>query len=463
MGTRANSPRARDIAYHLHPYTNPAAHERLGPHVITGGDGIYVVDDAGKRYIEGLAGLWCASLGFSEPRLVEAACTQLRTLPYYHGFAHNVTPPVIDLAERLIAMAPGPMSKVFFTNSGSEANDTLVKLVWYYNNAVGRPEKKKIISRRLAYHGVTVAAASLTGLEYVQNAFDLPIANIVMTDCPHYWLCARDGETEEAFATRMAESLEALILAEGPETVAAFIAEPVQGAGGVIVPPATYFEKVQEVLRRHDVLLIADEVICGFGRTGNTFGSETYGLEPDMVTVAKALSAAYAPIGAAMISEKIYAAIREQGDRIGVLGTGYTYSGHPVSAAVALETLKIYEERDITGHVRRVAPRFQERLRGLGDHPLVGEARGVGLIGAVQLVKDKAARTLFDPALKVGAAAMGHAAEHGLLVRALINDSVAVCPPLIITEAEIDDLFDRLARALDDTLDDVAKQGEAAA
>ncbi len=463
MSTRANSPQARDIAYHLHPYTNLAAHEQLGPHVITEGDGIYVIDDSGKRFIEGLAGLWCTSLGFSEPRLVEAAAAQMGKLPYYHGFAHKATLPAIDLAERLIEMAPAPMSKVFFTNSGSEANDTQIKLVRYYNNALGRPDKKKIISRRYSYHGVTLATASLTGLPYVQDSFDLPIDGIVFTDCPHYWRFGGDGESEEAFATRMAEALETLILDEGPDTVAAFIAEPVQGAGGVIVPPATYFEKVQEVLRRHDILFIADEVICGFGRTGNPFGTQTYGLKPDMITIAKALSSSYLPIGAAMISEKVYQAVRAESERRGVFGTGYTYSGHPVCAAVALETLKIYEERDMTNHVRRVAPRFQERLRGLGAHPLVGEARGVGLIGAVQLVRDKASKELFDPQLKAGPAVMARAAEHGLLVRALIDDTVAVCPPLIITENQIDDLFDRLAKALDDTLDLLTKRGDAAA
>ncbi len=452
MSARANSPRGRDIAYHLHPYTNLVQHEKQGPHIITEGDGIYVIDDQGKRYIEGLAGLWCASLGFSERRLAEAAMRQLTTLPYYQSFAHRATLPVIELAERLIEMAPAPMSKVFFTNSGSEANDTQIKIAWYYHNAIGKPEKKKIISRRQGYHGVTVAAGSLTGMAYVQDSFDLPIDRIIHADCPHYWLNAEPGESEEDFATRMADNLEKLILAEGPDTVAAFIAEPVQGAGGVILPPATYFAKVQEVLRRYDVLFIADEVICGFGRTGNMFGCETYDLKPDMITVAKALSSAYLPIAGAMVSEKVYEAIRDESGRLGVFGTGYTYSGHPVCAAVAVETLKIYEERDILGHVREVAPRMQARLAELAAHPLVGEARGIGLIGAVQLVEDKDNRKLFDPARKIGALCMNKAVEHGLMVRALPGDSVAVCPPLIITEDEIDLLFERLAKALDDTL-----------
>ncbi len=451
MSVRANSPSGRDVAYHLHPYTNLVQHEKQGPHIITKGDGVYVIDDQGNRFIEGLAGLWCTSLGFSEPRLAEAAMRQLTTLPYYQSFAHRATLPVIELAERLIEMAPAPMSKVFFTNSGSEANDTQIKIAWYYHNAIGKPKKKKIISRRQGYHGVTVAAGSLTGMAYVQDSFDLPIDRIIHTDCPHYWLNAEPGESEEDFATRMADNLEKLILAEDPDTVAAFIAEPVQGAGGVILPPATYFAKVQEVLRRYDVLFIADEVICGFGRTGNMFGCETYDLKPDMITVAKALSSAYLPIAGAMVSEKVYEALRDESGRLGVFGTGYTYSGHPVCAAVAVETLKIYEERDILGHVREVAPRMQARLAELAAHPLVGEARGVGLIGAVQLVEDKEQRKLFDPARKVGALCMNKAVENGLMVRALPGDSVAVCPPLIINEDEIDLLFDRLAKALDDT------------
>ena len=462
MNTMANSPSAKDIAYHLHPYTNFVAHEAQGPHIMEKGDGIYVIDDTGKRYIEGLAGLWCASLGFSNERLAAAGAAQLRQLPYYHNFAHKTSPAVIELAERLIEMAPGPMSKVFFTNSGSEANDSQIKMVWYYHNAIGKPEKKKIISRIGGYHGVTVAAASLTGMPYVQDAFDLPIANIIHTENPHYWRFGEAGESEEDFATRMAASLEQLIIDEGPETVAAFIAEPVQGAGGVIVPPKTYFAKVQEVLRRHDVLFIADEVICGFGRTGNMFGSETFDLKPDMVTVAKALSSSYLPIAGAMISENIYQAICDESGRRGVFGTGYTYSGHPVCAAVALETLKIYEETDIVGHVRSISPHFLSRLHALGDHPLVGETRGVGLIGGVQLVKNKATKEMYDPSLKVAPTVMNLAVEHGLLIRALPNDAIAACPPLIITIPQIDDLFDSMGRALDDMLDALTKQGEAA-
>ncbi|HEV8028176.1 MAG TPA: aspartate aminotransferase family protein, partial [Stellaceae bacterium] len=400
---RANSVSSRDIAFTLHPYTNLKKHETEGPLVVTEGRGIYVYDENGKEYIEGLAGLWCTALGFSEERLVDAATRQLKRLPFYHLFNHKTHDVGAELAERLIALMPVEMSKVFFNNSGSEANDTAVKLVWYYNNALGRPRKKKIIGRMKGYHGVTVATASLTGLPNNHRDFDLPIANIRHADCPHHYRFAKPGESEEEFATRLAESLEAQILREDPDTVAAFIAEPVMGAGGVIVPPRTYFEKIQRVLRKYDMLLIADEVICGFGRTGNMFGSETFGLSPDIITVAKALSSAYLPISATVISEPIYRALVAQSEKIGTFAHGFTYSGHPVCCAVALETLKIYEERDIVGHVRAVAPQLQQGLKRFADHPLVGEVRGVGLIAAVELVRDKATKAPFDAKDGVGA------------------------------------------------------------
>ena len=460
MLDRPNSPAARDVAYHLHPYTNARKHEADGPLIVAGGDGVYVYDDAGNRYIEGLAALWCVSLGFSEERLIEAAVRQMRALPYYHNFAHKSALPTIDLAETLVAMAPGRMAKALFANSGSEANDSAVKLVWYYNNALGRPEKKKIISRIRGYHGITVASGSLTGLPYNHKAFDLPIANILHTTCPHPYRLAAPGESEAAFAARCADDLEQLILAEGPETVAAFIGEPVMGAGGVIVPPAGYWPRIQAVLRKYDVLLIADEVICGFGRTGRMFGCETYGIEPDMVTMAKALSSAYLPISATLMSDEIYQAVADNTAAIGTFGHGYTSSGHPVSAAVALETLKIYEERDILGHVEAVAPRFQARLRALADHPLVGEARGVGMIGALELVADKATKAPFDPPAKVGPYAAKRAEAHGVIVRALL-DTIALCPPLIISSEQVDALFDAVTAALDDTAAWVAQDAAA--
>jgi len=445
-----NSLAARDVAYAMHPYTNLALHEERGPTIFTRGEGIYIWDDEGNQYLEGLAGLWCTGLGFSEQRLIDAAVKQLGTLPFAHTFAHRSTIPVIELCEALIKIAPGDMGKVFLVNSGSEAVDAAMKMIWYYNNALDRPEKKKIISRKRGYHGVTIAAGSLTAIPLMQNDFDLPIDRILHTDTPCFYRYGAEGESEEAFATRLADNLNDLIEAEGPETVAAFVAEPVMGAGGVLVPPATYFEKVQKVLQRHDVLMVADEVICGFGRTGNMWGSQTYGINPDIVTCAKQLSSAYLPIAAVMISDPIYQAFVEQSRKLGAYGSGHTYGGHPVSAAVALETLKIYEERDIVGHVRGVTPRFQTRLQSLGDHPLVGEARGVGLIGAVEIVADKNSREQYSADVKAGAIVAEKIFEHGLIVRGLPGDAVATCPPLIIDDGQIDELFDKFERGLDD-------------
>ncbi|MCW9040548.1 MAG: aspartate aminotransferase family protein [Rhodospirillales bacterium] len=446
-----NSAASRDIAYHLHPYTNLEAHRKDGPLIITRGEGVHVFDEDGKGYIEAMSGLWCTALGFGEERLVKAASDEMRRLSFYHGFNGRSTDVAIDLAERLIELAPVPMSKVFFANSGSEANDTAVKLVIYYNNALGRTLKKKIISRTKAYHGVTVATASLTGLPMNHRAFDLPIAGILHTDCPHHYRFANPGESEADFATRLAESLETLILSEGPDTVAAFIAEPVMGAGGVIVPPETYFEKVQAVLRKYDVLMIADEVICGFGRTGNLWGSQTFGIKPDIITCAKALSSGYVPISAVMVNEAIYQAVAEQSGKIGTFGHGFTYSGHPVPAAVALETLKIYDEIDIVGRVRTIAPHMQNGLKHFRDHPLVGEVRGVGLVAGVEMVADKETRAPFDPARGVGPYLVRRAQHHGMIVRAL-GDTIAFSPPLVIGKDRLDEMMAIFSKALDDTL-----------
>ncbi|MGF7177893.1 aspartate aminotransferase family protein [Azospirillum doebereinerae] len=448
MTATGNSAASRDKAFVLHPYTNLHAHETQGPLIIERGEGVRVYDDAGNAYIEAMASLWCVSLGWGEERLVQAAAKQMRQLSSYHIFGHKSHEPGIDLAEKLIKLAPVPMSKVFFANSGSEANDTAVKLIWYYNNALGRPEKKKILARTRGYHGVTVASASLTGLPNNHRDFDLPIARILHADCPHHYRNAHPGESEEDFATRLAEQLEAQILAEGPDTVAAFFAEPIMGAGGVVVPPATYYEKIQAVLKKYDILLVADEVICGFGRTGTFWGSQTLGMRPDILTCAKQLSSGYLPISAVMVSEAVYRACVDESKKIGTFGHGYTYSAHPVAAAVALETLAIYEERDILGHVRDVAVPFQKRLKALADHPLVGEVRGTGLIGALELVADKATKANFDPVGRAGAVVNTLAQENGLIVRAM-GDSIALCPPLVIGEDDVHQVFDRLTTALD--------------
>lgn len=460
MSVRPNSAASRDIAYHLHPYTNARKNEDEGSLIIDRGEGVYVIDDQGNRYLEALAGLWCAGLGFSEPRLAEAAAKQMAKLPFYHSFAQKTATPVVDLAEKVVQITPSQLTKVFFANSGSEANDTAVKMVWYYNNALGRPEKKKIVSRIKGYHGVTIAAASLTAMPYVQTDFDVPIPNIIHTGCPHHYRFALEGESEAAFADRLARELEELIVKEGPDTVAAFIGEPLQGAGGVLIPPAGYWEKIQAVLRKYDVLLIADEVITGFGRTGNLFGCETFGIEPDMMTLAKQLSGAYMPISAVLVTDAIYQAIADNSAKRGSFGHGYTYSAHPVCAAVALETLKIYEERDIVGHVRAMAPLLQDGLRRFAGHPLVGEVRGIGLIAAVELVADKAAKTPFDPVGRAGAYFAARAQDHGVIFRNL-GDTIACCPPMIINEAEIAEVLDAFGKALDETAAWLAEEGRA--
>lgn len=449
MSTTHSTNWQKDVAHVVHPYSNLDAHEQRGPVVITRGDGCYVEDEDGKRYLEGMSGLWCASLGFSEQRLIDAAAKQFATLPYYHLFNHRSHPPGIALAEALTDIAPEGLNHVLFANSGSEANDAAVKLVWYYNNQLGRPQKKKIISRLYAYHGVTVASGSLTGLVHVHRDFDLPLPQVLHTDCPSYYHFGQPGETEEQFTERLANNLEQLILKEGPDTVAAFIAEPINGSGGVIVPPKGYFERVQAILKKYDILFIVDEVICGFGRTGQMFGSDTFQLKPDMMTVAKGLSAAYQPISGLLLTDAIHDALKAGSRKHGAFAHGLTYAAHPVAAAVALETLNVYRERDIVGHVQQVAPYFFERLNTLRDHPLVGEVRGTGLLAAVEITADKQTKAPFPPEAAIGAWIQNRAMEYGVIVRAIAN-CVALCPPLIVEREHIDKLVNGLARALDD-------------
>ena len=338
-----------DVKHHMHPYTDARLHESAGPLIIECGEGVHVFDNHGKKYIEAMSGLWSVALGFSNQRLIEAAEKQLRTLPFYHLFTSKAHVPSIELAEKLIEISPVPMSKVFFTNSGSEANDSVVKLLWYRNNALGKPTKKKFISRINAYHGITAVSASLTGLPANQRGFDVPLPGFLHVSCPHFYRFGKPGETEEQFADRLAQELEDLILKEGSETIAAFYGEPLMGAGGVIVPPRTYWEKIQKVCRKHDILIVADEVICGFGRTGNMFGSETFGIKPDVLVLSKQLSSSYQPIAAILINDLVYQGIADQSHTIGTLGHGFTGSGHPVAAAVALENVKIIQEDEWFG------------------------------------------------------------------------------------------------------------------
>lgn len=439
----------KDVAHVVHPYSNLDAHDTRGPVVMTRGDGCYVEDENGNRYLEGMSGLWCTSLGFSEKRLVDAAMAQFNALPYYHLFNHRSHPPAIALAEALTGIAPEGLNHVLFANSGSEANDAAVKLVWYYNNQLNRPKKKKIISRLYGYHGVTVASGSLTGLVHVHKDFDLPIPQVLHTDCPSHYHFGQPGENEEQFAERLANNLEQMILKEGPETVAAFIAEPIHGSGGVIVPPKGYYERVQAILRKHDVLFIVDEVICGFGRTGQMFGSDTFNLKPDMMTVAKGLSSAYLPISGLLLTDRINDVLKAGSRKIGAFAHGLTYAAHPVAAAVALETIKIYQERKIVEHVQALSPYFFERLNTLASHPLVGEVRGRGLLAAVEITADKAAKKPFPPEAAVGAWIQNKTMEYGVIVRAIAN-CIALCPPLISERPQIDELVDGLSKALDE-------------
>jgi 4-aminobutyrate---pyruvate transaminase len=449
----------RDIETLVHPYTTLAVHREVGPLVLERGKGVYVYDVSGKDYIEGMAGLWCTSLGYSNEELCEVAYEQLKKLPFTHIFSGRSHDPAIELAEKLKEIAPVPISKVFYGASGSDANDTQVKLVWYMNNALGRPKKKKIISRLKAYHGVTVASASLTGLPANHTDFDLPIPNVLHTSCPHHYRFAQAGESEADFSARLAAELDEMIQREGPDTVAAFIAEPVMGAGGAITPPEGYFEAINAVLAKYDILFIADEVITGFGRTGEMFGTTTYKMKADTLSCAKALTSAYFPLSAVLINEPVYEILVDQSRKIGTFGHGNTYAGHPVGCAVAVKTLEIYQRDRIIEHVRKVAPTFLRRLTGLAEHPLVGEARGVGLIGGVELVSDKASKAQFEAKKGVAAKSVSFAQEEGVILRAMGGDRVAFCPPLVITEAEIGEMFDRYERALAKTLDWVKAEG----
>jgi 4-aminobutyrate---pyruvate transaminase len=448
----------RDVASLVHPYTEIAGFRDTGPTIITRGEGVRVFDNQGRSYIEGMAGLWCTALGYGNAELIEAAREQLERLSFAHLFGAKSHDPAIQLADKLKRIVPAPTSKVLFTASGSEANDTQVKLAWYYNNARGLPAKKKIISRIKAYHGVTLGAASLTGLPNNHADFDLPLDRFLFTDCPHHYRGAEAGESEADFAARLAANLDALIQREGPDTIAAFIAEPVMGAGGVIVPPDGYFDRVQEVLAQYDILIIVDEVITGFGRLGHRFGCEAFDLKPDTITIAKAVTSAYAPLGAITVSEPVYQAMLGESRKIGAFAHGFTYGGHPLAAAIGLKALEIYERDDIVGKVRVLVPRFQRRLKALQEHPLVGEARGMGLMGGVELVADKATKRPFPPKLFVGTRASALVQDEGLITRT-IGDTLGVCPPLIITEAEIDEMFDRFERGLDRAETMVAAEG----
>ncbi|MFQ3323163.1 MAG: 4-aminobutyrate--pyruvate transaminase [Pseudomonadales bacterium] len=446
----SETPAEKTMSSIIYPTTNLKATEQL---CIERGDGVYIYDSKGKQYLEGIAGLWCTALGYGNEELIEAATEQMRTLSFSHMFGGKTHQVGIDLADKIASIVPVENARVFFGNSGSDANDTLVKMINYSAETSGNAKRRKIIARDRAYHGVTVASASLTGLAATQAHFQLPIdaLGILRTDAPHFYHQGLAGETEDQFADRLAENLEQLIINNDPETIAAMIAEPINGAGGVIVPPENYFAKIQTVLDKYGITMWADEVITGFGRTGCDFGSTTVGMKPKMMTLAKALSSAYMPISAAIISEEMYQTLVEPSAKIGAFGHGYTYSGHPVAAAVALKTIEIYERDNIYQRAAKTGEYLLTKLHALGDHPLVGEVRGKGLLAAIELMANKETKQSFNDGT-VGSYANLRCQENGLICRAVAGNTLAFCPPLIITMEQIDELIEKLTLSLNETL-----------
>ena len=440
---------AIDKRFHFHGQTDPVRLEAEGPLMITRGEGPYIYDLEGKKYFDAVASLWCASLGFSDRRLAAAGAAALETLPTYHTFNNRSNPYVAELSAQVASIAPMQGARVFFTDGGSESVDSMAKMAWYYWSAKGEPQRRKIIARQGAFHGSTVMAARISGLPAMHNSFNLPDCNVIHTGRPHFYRDGRPGESEADFTARLARELEELIVAEGPETIAAFIAEPVMGAGGVIMPPEGYFPAIHAVVKKHGILYLSDEIICGFGRTGSWFGCQTFGIEPDMMTIAKGLSSGYAPIGGVVVSGAVFETISGEANRNGVFSHGFTYSGHPVSAAISVEAMRIYKEMDLPAVAARLGRRLGVALQKLASHPMVGDVRTCGFIGAVELVADKQARTSFAPELKVGARVERRTRDHGLIIRNLA-DSIAICPPYVATEDEVDFIATALGRALDD-------------
>jgi len=448
----------------FHPSThlkNHAHGKGPAPRIIDRGDGITITDTNGKQLIDAFAGLYCTNVGYNRQEITEAITKQAEKLAFYHSYVGHSHEPLVRLSERLIRMAPAGMSKVYYGQSGSDANETQTKLVWYYNNILGRPEKKKIISRERAYHGSSIASGSMTGLPVFHNAFDLPLPQIRHATTPHWYWRHEQGETEAEFSKRCAAELEQMILDEGPETVAAFIGEPVLGTGGIIPPPEGYWTEIQKVLDKYDVLLIADEVVTGFGRIGADFGSDYYGIKPDLMTVAKGITSGYLPLSGVIVGDRVWQVLEQGADKMGPIGHGYTYSAHPLCTAAANANLDIIEREGLVANARDTGAYFQQQMQeAFGEHPLVGEARGVGMLAALEFVADRDARKPFDPSIKVGARVSAACNERGLIARAMPHgDILGYAPPLVTNREQIDRIIAISKEAVDAITDELVREG----
>ena len=436
----------------FHPSTHLAQHARgeSATRVITGASGVHIEDRDGNRMLDAFAGLYCVNAGYGRTEVADAIAEQAHQLAYYHSYVGHGTETSITLAKMIMDRAPAHMSKVYFGLSGSDANETNIKLVWYYNNILGRPQKKKIISRWRGYHGSGLMTGSLTGLSLFHDKFDLPMNPVIHTDAPYYYRRKDRTQTEAEFTAQCANALEALIQAEGPDTIAAFIGEPVLGTGGIVPPPAGYWDAIQEVLNRHDILLIADEVVTGFGRLGTMFGSDHYGLKPDLITIAKGLTSAYAPLSGSIVSDRMWKVLEQGSDENGPIGHGWTYSAHPICAAAGVANLKLFDDLNLVSNAAEVGGYLNASMKeALGDHPNVGDIRGEGLLCAVEYVADKADATPLDPAAKVGAAISAAMLERGVIARAMPQgDITGFAPPFCITRAEVDTVVAATADAV---------------
>ena len=458
MLDRSNELAAWDRDHFFHPSTHMGMHARgeAPNRVIAGGEGVYITDASGKTSLDAFAGLYCVNVGYGRQKIADAIAEQAKELAYYHAYVGHGTEASIRLAKMIIDRAPEGMSRVYFGLSGSDANETNIKLIWYYNNVLGRPEKKKIISRWRGYHGSGVMTGSLTGLELFHNAFDLPRAPILHTEAPYYFRREDRSMSEEQFSQQCADKLEEMILAEGPDTVAAFIGEPILGTGGIVPPPAGYWEKIQAVLRKYDVLLVADEVVTGFGRLGTMFGSDHYGMKPDLITIAKGLTSAYAPLSGVIVGDRVWKVLVDGSDKLGSLGHGWTYSAHPICAAAGVANLELIDELDLVTNAGETGAYFRAALAdAVGGHANVGEVRGDGLMAAVEFVEDRDDRKFFDASRKIGPQVAAALLDRGVIGRAMPQgDILGFAPPLCLTREEADIVAAKTAEAVKSVFDE---------